>query len=107
MSKPSKRHPQAGDTRSPTFKMRPIAVACSGLMFIAGAAYAAEPVVTGDAAMETVVVTGLRHSIETSIAAKKESDSIVEVITAEDIGKLPDVSIAENLARLMALLPNA
>ncbi|NOS97397.1 MAG: TonB-dependent receptor [Methylotenera sp.] len=103
MSKPSKRHPQAGDTRSPTFKMRPIAVACSSLMFIAGAAYAAEPVVTGDAAMETVVVTGLRHSIETSIAAKKESDSIVEVITAEDIGKLPDVSIAENLARLPGL----
>lgn len=103
MSKPSKRHPQAGDTRSPTFKMRPIAVACSGLMFIAGAAYAAEPVAADDAVMETVVVTGMRHSIETSIAAKKNSDSIVEVVSAEDIGKLPDISIAESLARLPGL----
>jgi iron complex outermembrane receptor protein len=50
--------------------------------------------------LNTVVVTGIRSSIESSIAAKKNSDSIVEVITAEDIGKLPDTSIAESLARL-------
>ncbi len=47
-----------------------------------------------------VVVTGIRRSIEASIAAKAANTSIVEVISAEDIGKLPDVSIAESLARL-------
>lgn len=54
-------------------------------------------------ATDTIVVTGIRSSIESSIAAKKNADSIVEVVTAEDIGKLPDTSIAESLARLPGL----
>src|SRR4051812_35835915 len=53
--------------------------------------------------MEQVVVTGIRHGIENSIAVKKTNDSIVEAITAEDIGKLPDTSIAESIARLPGL----
>jgi TonB-dependent receptor len=53
--------------------------------------------------LEEVIVTGIRHSIETSIAAKRNSDSITENITAEDLGKLPDASIAESLARLPGL----
>jgi iron complex outermembrane receptor protein len=53
--------------------------------------------------VEEVIVTGIRGSIESSIAAKRENTSIVEVVTAEDIGKLPDVSIAESLARLPGL----
>lgn len=47
-----------------------------------------------------IVVTGFRGSIARSINAKKLSNEIVEVISAEDIGKLPGVSIAESLARL-------
>ncbi|CAN7275998.1 TonB-dependent receptor [Brevundimonas sp. LjRoot202] len=50
--------------------------------------------------VEEVIVTGIRASVEASIAAKANNTSIVEVISAEDIGKLPDVSIAESLARL-------
>lgn len=50
-----------------------------------------------------VIVTGIRSSIESSIAEKRSNSSIVEVVTAEDIGKLPDVSIAESLARLPGL----
>jgi iron complex outermembrane receptor protein len=104
MSKPTKRQQQSKSSHSPSFKMRPIALACSGLLFVATSSYAQDPVPADSAdSIETVVVTGLRHSIETSIATKKESDSIVEVVTAEDIGKLPDVSIAENLARLPGL----
>lgn len=53
--------------------------------------------------VEEIVVTGIRGSIESSIASKRENSSIVEVVTAEDIGKLPDVSIAESLARLPGL----
>jgi len=55
---------------------------------------------TGDDALEEVVVSGIRKSIEDSIAAKKDNSSIVEVVSAEDIGKLPDASIAEAIARL-------
>src|SRR6188768_369053 len=47
-----------------------------------------------------IVVTGLRKSIEDSIGVKKEESSIVEVVSAEDIGKLPDASIAEAIGRL-------
>ena len=52
---------------------------------------------------DVVVVRGIRSSIQSSIATKRESTSIVESVTAEDIGKLPDVSIAESLARLPSL----
>ncbi len=50
--------------------------------------------------VEEVVVTGIRKSIQDSIGVKKNESSIVEVVSAEDIGKLPDSSIAESIARL-------
>lgn len=53
--------------------------------------------------VEEVVVTGFRRSIQNSLAAKQESTSVVEAVYAEDIGKLPDTSIAESLARLPGL----
>lgn len=53
--------------------------------------------------LDTVVVTGIRGSIERSIEAKQDADTIVEAISAEDIGKLPDTSIADSLARLPGL----
>ena len=53
--------------------------------------------------LDTVVVHGIRRGIERSIDTKKNSTSIVEAVSAEDIGKLPDVSIAESIARLPGL----
>ena len=55
---------------------------------------------TAQAGVEEVIVTGIRASIEDSIEVKKNDSSIVEVVSAEDIGKLPDTSIAEAIARL-------
>lgn len=52
---------------------------------------------------EAIVVTGIRASIDNSVEQKKNSTSVVEVISAEDIGKLPDLSIAESLSRLPGL----
>jgi len=79
----------------------PVATACA-LLCLATAAQAQQ---TQAAAPEsqTIVITGIRRSIENSIATKRNSDSIVEAISAEDIGKLPDASIAESLARLPGL----
>jgi iron complex outermembrane recepter protein len=54
-------------------------------------------------ALDAVVVTGIRRGIETAISVKQNQTSIVEVISAEDIGKLPDTSIAESIARLPGL----
>ena len=50
--------------------------------------------------LETLEITGIRRGIESAISVKKNSDNIVESISAEDIGKLPDNSIAESIARL-------
>ena len=51
----------------------------------------------------TIVVTGIRKGIQDAISAKKKNAQIVEAVSAEDIGKLPDASIAESLARLPGL----
>lgn len=50
-----------------------------------------------------IVVSGIRYSIGSSIETKRRESSIVEAISAEEIGKLPDVSIAESIARLPGL----
>ena len=52
---------------------------------------------------ETIVVTGFRAALQNSVNTKKRSDQIVESISAEDIGKLPDASIAESISRLPGL----
>ncbi|MBD8679201.1 TonB-dependent receptor [Sphingomonas sp. CFBP 13720] len=49
---------------------------------------------------DTITVTGIRRSIADSIATKREANSIVDVISAEDVGKFPDSNIADSLARL-------
>ncbi len=53
--------------------------------------------------LDTVTVTGIRRGIESAISVKRDATSIVEAVSAEDIGKLPDVSIAESIARLPGL----
>jgi iron complex outermembrane recepter protein len=49
---------------------------------------------------ETIVVTGIRASLERSIETKKDADTNVEVVSAEDVGKMPDKNIADALSRL-------
>ena len=79
-------------------KLQRTPVSCAVALALMGSACAQET-----ASLNTVVVTGIRASIENSIAVKRNSESIVEAITAEDIGKLPDVSIADSIARLPGL----
>lgn len=52
---------------------------------------------------EAIVVTGFRAALESAVAEKKNRDQVVESVSAEDIGKLPDASIAESIARLPGL----
>ncbi len=72
---------------------------------IAHAQAAAQPPVGEDedeqaTELEEIVVTGIRAAIQNSVNQKRNETSIVEVVTAEDIGKLPDQSITESIARL-------
>jgi iron complex outermembrane receptor protein len=48
----------------------------------------------------SIVITGIRRSLQDSIQIKRNNASVVEAVSAEEIGKLPDVSIAESIARL-------
>ena len=124
----SRRHSTLS-TAAPVFRLRPLAAACATVsMFFwgAGAVYAQEQpqdnskpessaqptTATKDkraanpdsvSNLDAITVTGIQASIQNSLKAKQNSDNIIEAISAEDIGKLPDSSIAESLARLSGL----
>lgn len=54
----------------------------------------------GDTKLEGVTVTGIRASLRKSLDRKRQNEAITEVITAEDIGKLPATNTAEALAQM-------
>ena len=54
----------------------------------------------GDTAVESVVVRGIRNAIKSTIATKRESNQIVDSVTAEDVGKLPDATVGDVLQRV-------
>lgn len=86
-------------SRSSLFKLAPVAAGCAVLIVTSSAAFAQASAPD----LNTVTVVGIRKGIEDAISVKKNSTSIVEAISAEDIGKLPDVSIAESIARMPGL----
>ena len=54
----------------------------------------------------TIVVTGIRQSLANSQNIKRRSDTVVDAITAEDIGALPDRSVTEALQRVPGVAIN-
>jgi iron complex outermembrane receptor protein len=57
-------------------------------------------------AMEEVVVTGIRYSLQQSIEAKRNATGVVDALTAEDVGKFPDKNLAEALQRVPGVALN-
>ena len=109
---------RTGVERRTSLRHHPLALACATALLLAtGSAQAQDPPKTDtpEAAgtqsakkeepkeLKSVKVVGIRRGIEDAIDTKKDNTSIVESISAEDIGKLPDVSIAESIARLPGL----
>ncbi|MFD1789786.1 TonB-dependent receptor [Sphingomonas floccifaciens] len=74
--------------------------ALTGALIGFGGAAGAQTVPTQQDEGGEVVVTGIRRSIADALETKREANSIVDVISAEDVGKLPDSNIADSLARL-------
>ncbi|MGX7926868.1 TonB-dependent receptor [Tsuneonella sp. HG094] len=84
------------------------------LSSVSGLALAAQPVLAQDAAPDgtttaddqdeteegQIVVSGFRASLENAQSRKQAADTVVDVITSEDIGALPDRSVAEALQRV-------
>jgi TonB-dependent receptor len=88
-------------------RVTPIAMAVAVAMLSLSAAHAqtapadaSAAVVTPAAPANQVVVTGYRYSIEKSLDQKREANAIVEVVTAEDVGKFPDKNVADALQRV-------
>lgn len=52
------------------------------------------------AQVEQVVVSGIRASLQQALQKKRNADSVVEVVSAEDIGKLPDKNVADAVQRV-------
>ena len=67
-----------------------------------GDAQAATQSVIGDD-MDEIVAIGIRRSLESAVALEREADSLIEVIIAEDIGKLPDQNLAEVLENVTGI----
>lgn len=97
------------DNRIPVFGSRArVLVGVSGLalcMAVSNAAFAqetaGEDAAATDAAEENViVVSGFRASLQSAQDFKENADTVVDVITAEDIGALPDRSVTEALQRV-------
>jgi iron complex outermembrane receptor protein len=51
----------------------------------------------------TVIVTGLKRSLQQAIAVKRNTVDQVEAISAQDIGKLPDKNVADALQRIVGV----
>jgi iron complex outermembrane recepter protein len=52
------------------------------------------------AVIDEVVVTGIRRSLTQSLDVKRDAANVVDVISAEDIGKFPDANVAESLQHI-------
>jgi len=55
---------------------------------------------TGTNGDQTIIITGIRASIQASLDSKRRNDMVSEVVTAQDIGKFPDKNVADSLGRL-------
>src|SRR6476469_10094771 len=65
----------------------------------------AQPTQNADAPAtgETIVVTGLRRSLQSARNIKRNSDQVVDAVVAEDIGKLPDITVSDSAARILGV----
>ncbi|MFY0446602.1 TonB-dependent receptor [Xanthomonas codiaei] len=77
------------------------ALYCSGSAMAAGQEQQQTPAsASATTELDTITVTGYRASLEKSQAVKRSANSIVDAISAEDIGKFPDINAAESLSHL-------
>jgi iron complex outermembrane receptor protein len=81
-------------------KFKPTPLASAVALALASASMATHAQQNKTEKVDKIEVTGIRGSMEKSVEAKRNADAVVEVITAEDVGKMPDKNIADSLARV-------
>ena len=82
-------------------KVKPTPISQAVLIALLGASGVAMAQQTPAAQqLDTVTITGIRASQEKSLQVKRNADAHIDVISAEDIGKMPDKNVADSLARV-------
>ena len=84
------------------FKKNQVAVAVAAAISSLGSTQAGAQ----EEAIEEVVVTGIRGSLQRSLDVKRGASGVVDAISAEDIGKMPDTNLAESLQRITGVSIN-
>ncbi len=87
-----------------TFNKTELAIAISAALSIGASQASAQQ--ASDDAIEEVVVTGIRGSLQAALDVKRNSTGVVDAISAEDIGKFPDTNLAESLQRITGVSIN-
>ena len=82
-------------------KLKQTPIASAVALALAGMAFQSQAQTPRPAIQETVTVTGIRASVEKSLETKRNADAMVEVITADDIGKMPDKNVADARAAVV------
>ena len=87
-----------------TYKPTPIAAGISAMFALTlcapTQAQQAPPASAPSEPVEQIIVRGVRASMQKSLNQKRENEALVEIITAEDIGKMPDKNVADSLSRV-------
>ncbi len=83
--------------RNATFTKTPLAI---GIAVALSTAATIPALAQQDAAVEEILVTGIRGSLQASMDLKRDAAGVVDAITAEDMGDFPDTNLAESLQRI-------
>ncbi len=86
------------DTMASLGKRSAIALAVTGALFQTSLVSAQESGANSN--VEVISVSGIRNSIKASMADKKDANVVSDGIKAEDLGKFPDLNVAESLQRI-------
>lgn len=81
-------------------KKTPIAAAVSLTLLGAAFAVQAQEAKKEAAQLDQVVITGIRASLESATNIKRNSNAVVDAVSAEDVGKLPDADVGQALGRI-------
>lgn len=83
-----------------TLQKKPAAAAITLALYIMGGGAAMAQQADEAGPVQKVEVSGIRASLAKSLSVKRDSSANVEVISAEDVGKMPDKNLADSLQRL-------
>lgn len=86
-----------------TASLKAILLASAALPFVSLNVAAQDAAADDSEELEEIVVTGIRASLASALAEKRQAANLVEVIRAQDIGKLPDQNLAEVLENITGI----